>query len=319
MTLSDPARHRLEAAYRRLIRWYPAAYRAEREQEMLGTLCDMAEPDQTRPTPRERTSLLRGAVRAHAREAGDGIRGATAAATVPVAALVTGYLVALWALTALDATGLTETVSIGSLLDHLGLAIITTFWLGVIVSVRLDHTRSARVFAVAAGLAATSAPYASAHLTVTVGALLVLLAPSLRPDRSELLAAGRLAALITPVSVVFAVATFAVSVPANSRQPFSMHLDAQSLQIGMAVALVVAVVLVLHRAGTRGLLTALVIASATTYTLMPIHDLLPRGSFLAAAVLYGLLPVVAKAALAFTAVTTALSHLRRVLHRPRTA
>ncbi|GGM88662.1 hypothetical protein GCM10011609_26760 [Lentzea pudingi] len=318
MTLSDPA-SRLEHAYRRLLRWYPAGYRAEREQEMLGTLCEMAEPGQTRPTARERASLLGGAVRAHAREAGDGIRGATAAATVPVAALVTGYLVALWALTALDGTGLTESVEIGSVLDHLALAIITSFWLGVVVSVLLGHTRSVRVFAVAAGLTAASTPYASAHLTVAVGALLVLVAPSLRPDRGELRNAGRLAALVTPVSVVFAVATFAVSVPAGSRQPYSMHLDAQSLQIGMAVALVVAVVLVLRRTGARGLLTGLVIASAATYTLMPIHDLLPRGTFLAATVLYGLLPVVAKAAVAFTAATTALNHLRRVLRRPRTA
>lgn len=318
MTLPDPAA-RLERAYRRLLRRYPAAYRAKREQEMLGTLCEMAEPSQTRPTARERASLLGGALRAHAREAGNGIRGATAAATVPVAALVTGYLVALWALTALDGTDLTESVEIGSVLDHLALAIITTFWLGVVVSVLLGHTRSARVFAVAAGLTAASTPYASAHLTVAVGALLVLLAPSLRPDRSELRTAGRLAALVAPVSVVFAVATFSVSVPANSRQPYSMHLDAQSLQVGMAVALVVAVVLVLRRAGTRGLLTALVIASATTYTLMPIHDLVPRGTFLAATVLFGLLPVVAKAALAFTAVTTALGHLRRALRRPRSA
>ncbi|MDX8148831.1 hypothetical protein SK854_42410 [Lentzea sp. BCCO 10_0061] len=75
----------------------------------------------------------------------------------------------------------------------------------------------------------------------------------------------------------------------------------------------------LHRAGGRGLLTALLIASATAYTLQPINDLLPRGSFLAATVLFGLLPVVAKTAVAFTAVTAALSHLRRLLHRPRTA
>ncbi|WP_330276167.1 hypothetical protein OG205_11390 [Lentzea sp. NBC_00516] len=322
MTLSDPA-SRLEHAYRRLLRWYPATYRAEREQEMLGTLCEMAEPGQAQPTARERASLLRGAVRAHVREAGEGLRGATAAATVPIAALVTGYLVAVWALIALDATGLTDAVRVGSALDHLALAITTTFWLGIVVSVLLSHTRSARVFAAAAALTGLFAPDAGegsgAHTTVVIGALLVLLAPALRPGRSERLAAGRVAALVTPVCVVFAAATSGTQVAAHSRQPFLMELDSQSLPIGMVVALVVAVVPVLHRAGSRGLLTALLIASATAYTLQPINDLLPRGSFLAATVLFGLLPVVAKTAVAFTAVTAALSHLRRLLHRPRTA
>jgi hypothetical protein len=322
VTLSDPA-SRLEHAYRRLLRWYPAAYRAEREQEMLGTLCEMAEPGQTRPTPQERPSLLRGAVWAHVRAAGDGLRGATAAATVPIAALVTGYLLAVWALVALDATDLTDAVHVGSVLDHLALAITTTFWLGIVVSVLLSHNRSARVFAAAAALTAAFTPDAGegsgAHTTVVIGALLVLLAPALRPGRSERLAAGRVAALVTPVCVAFAAATFATPVPAYSRQPFPMDLDSQSLPIGMAVALVVAVVPVLHRAGSRGLLTALLIVSTAAHTLQPINDLLPRGSFLAATVLFGLLPVVAKTAVAFTAVTTAYSHLRRVLHRPRTA
>jgi hypothetical protein len=318
VTLSDPAA-RLETAYRRLLRWYPATYRAEREQEMLGTLCEMAEPGQTRPTARERASLLRGAVRAHVREAGDGLRGATAAATVPIAALVTGYLVAVWALIALDATGVTDAVHVGSALDHLALAITTSFWLGAVLSVLLSHIRSARVFAAAAALTALFAPDVGegpgAHMTVVVGALLVLLAPALRPGRSERLTAG----LVAPVCVAFAAATVATQVPAYSRHPFTMDLGSQSLPVGMVVALVVAVVPVLHRAGSRGLLTALLIVSAAAPTLQPINDLLPRGSLLASTVLFGLLPVVAKTAVVFTAVTAARSRLRRVLHRPRTA
>ncbi|MGW6441482.1 hypothetical protein [Lentzea sp. NPDC055074] len=320
MALPDPA-SRLEQAYRRLLRWYPAAYRAEREQEMLGTLCEMAEPGQIRPTARERASLLRGAARAHVRAAGDALRGATAAATMPVAALVTAYLVAVWALVALDATGLTDAVRVGSALDHLALAITTTSWLGVLMSALLDHTTSAKVFAAATALTASFAPDVGegpgARTTVVVGALLVLLAPTLRPDRGEWAAAGRIAALAAPVSAAFAVATGATQVPAYSRQSFPMDLDSQALPIGMAVALVATAVAVLRRAGGRGVLTALVIASATTYTLQPINDLLPRGSLMAMSVLFGLLPIVAKTAVAFAAVTTAHSHVRRVLRRPR--
>ncbi|WP_439658518.1 hypothetical protein ACSHWB_39995 [Lentzea sp. HUAS TT2] len=322
MTLPDPA-SRLEQAYRRLLRWYPATYRAEREQEMLGTLCEMAEPGQTRPTARERTSLLRGAVRAHVRAAGDGVRDVVAAATVPIAALVTGYLLAVWALIALDATDLTSTMIAGTIIDCLALAITTTFWLGVVVSVLLDHTRSARVFAAATALTASLTPDvgngSDAHLSVVIGALLVLLAPALRPGRGELLVARRVVALAAPVCLVFAAATSGMQVPAHSRQSLPMYLDSQAIPIGMIVALVVTVVPFLRWHGSRGLLTTALIASATAYTLQPVNDLLPRGSLLAGAVLFALLPVVAKAAVAFTAVTTALSHVRRVLRRPRTA
>ncbi|MFJ8962402.1 hypothetical protein ACIRG5_23725 [Lentzea sp. NPDC102401] len=195
--------------------------------------------------------------------------------------------------------------------------VTTTFWFGIVVSVLLGHTRSARVFAATAALTALFAPDAGegsgAHTTIVIGASL---APALRPGRSERLAAGRVAALVTPVCAAFAAATSATQVPAYSRQPFPVELDSQSLPIGMLVALVVAIVAVLHRARSRGLLTALLIATATACTVQPINDLLPRGSSLAAAILFGLLPIVAKAAVAFTAVTAALSHLRR---RPRIA
>ncbi len=53
----------LERRYRRLLRWYPAAYRAANEHEMLGVLLDCAAADQRRPTAREHVDLLRGALR----------------------------------------------------------------------------------------------------------------------------------------------------------------------------------------------------------------------------------------------------------------
>ena len=323
MTRSDPAPHRLEHAYRRLLRWYPAAYRADREQEMLGTLCEMAQPGQIRPTARERASLLHGAVRAHLRGAGDGIRGATAAAAIPTAALITGYLVAVYALLAFDGMGLTDAVHIGSAWAHVSLAVTTALWTGVVVSVLLGRARSAKVLATGAVLAAPFLPVAgagwNAHMTVVVGGLLLLLAPTtaLRLDKRERLRAGLVAASVAPVSVVFAALTVATSVPARSRHPFTMDLDLQALSIGMTLALVAVTGLVLQRTGARGLLTNLLIASATTYTLDPIHDLLPRGSMLAMTVLFGLLPIVAVTAIAFTATTTALRHLRRALNRPQ--
>ncbi|MCR3750421.1 hypothetical protein [Lentzea californiensis] len=316
MTLSDPAPDRLEHAYRKLLRWYPAAYRADREQEMLGTLCEMARPGQVRPTARERASLVHGAARAHLRGAGDGIRGATAAAAVPTAALVTGYLVALYVLLAFDGLGLTDAVHIESPWGHLALAVTTTLWGGVVVSVLRGRARSAKLLAAGAALTAPFLPVAGAswdaHITVAIGGLLLLLTPTtaLQLGKRERLTAGLVAASIAPISVVFAILTTATSVPARSRHPFTMDLDLLALPIGMTVALVATTGLLLHRTGRRSLLTALLIVSATAYTLEPIHDLLPRGSFLAAAVLFRLLPDVALAAVAFTATTTALRHLR---------
>lgn len=325
MTLSDPASHRLEHAYRRLLRWYPAAYRAAREQEMLGTLCEMAQPGQVRPTTRERASLLHGAARAHLRGAGDGIRRAAAAATVPTAALVTGYLVAVYALLAFDGMGVTNAVHIASAWGHLALAVTTTLWAGVVVSVLRGNARPAKGLAAAAVLTAPFLPALgegpTAHMTVVIGGLFLLLAPTtaLRLDKHEHLPTGLAAASVAPVSVIFAVLTVATSVPARSRQSFAMDLDLQALPIGMALALLAVTGLVLRRTGARGLLTALLIASATTYTLDPIHDLLPRGSHLAMAVLYGLLPYVALMVIVFTATTMALRHLRRALNRPQGA
>ncbi|MGW6935307.1 hypothetical protein ACWGE0_34965 [Lentzea sp. NPDC054927] len=327
MTVADPASHRLEHAYRRLLRWYPAAYRADREQEMLGTLCEMAQPGQVRPTARERASLLRGAVRAHVRGAGDGIRTATTAATIPVAALVTGYLVAVYALLAFDGTGLTDAVHIGSAWSHLALAATTTLWIGAVVSVLRGRARWAKGLAAAAAIAAPFLPGVDAgmgpdaHMTVVIGALLLLLAPApaLQLDKRERLHAGLVTALAAPVSVVFAALTVATSVPAHSRHPFTMDLDEQALPIGMALALFVAAGLVLQRTGARGLLTTLVIASATIYLLDPIYDLLPRGSMVAMPVLYGPFPAIAQTAIAFTATTMALRHVRRVLNRPQGA
>ncbi|MBE7699779.1 hypothetical protein H9623_05570 [Oerskovia sp. Sa1BUA8] len=49
--------------YRRLVRLFPFAYRRDHGTEVLGHLLDGAAPGQSRPTPAERTDLLRAAAR----------------------------------------------------------------------------------------------------------------------------------------------------------------------------------------------------------------------------------------------------------------
>jgi hypothetical protein len=56
----------LERQYRRLLRAYPAQYRNDRADEMLGTLLDTAAPGQRRPRARESWALIFGGIRARA-------------------------------------------------------------------------------------------------------------------------------------------------------------------------------------------------------------------------------------------------------------
>lgn len=53
----------LEGRYRALLRAYPKRYRAERGDEIVGTLLDAAAPGQRRPTAREAASLILGGLR----------------------------------------------------------------------------------------------------------------------------------------------------------------------------------------------------------------------------------------------------------------
>lgn len=59
----------LERHYRRLLACYPAAHRAEHEEEMLDVLLSAARPGQTRPSPADAADLLLGAARIHLRRA----------------------------------------------------------------------------------------------------------------------------------------------------------------------------------------------------------------------------------------------------------
>jgi hypothetical protein len=57
----------LERRYRRLLRAYPAAYRAERGDEIVGTFLDTAGPDRRWPHVRDAADLLGDGLRQHLR------------------------------------------------------------------------------------------------------------------------------------------------------------------------------------------------------------------------------------------------------------
>ncbi len=58
----------LERRYRRILAWYPKAFRADHEEAMLDCLHEAATPSQRWPSLRESASLLAGALRARGRE-----------------------------------------------------------------------------------------------------------------------------------------------------------------------------------------------------------------------------------------------------------
>jgi hypothetical protein len=58
-----PDTSELERRYRRLLRWYPRAYRTERGTELVTTLLDTAGPDRRRPTRRDAVDLAWGGLR----------------------------------------------------------------------------------------------------------------------------------------------------------------------------------------------------------------------------------------------------------------
>lgn len=78
----------LERRYRLLLRAYPAGYRAEYQDEMLGVLMDTAEPGRRWPAPAEALSLLAGAVGGHLRRAFAGPVSAAWRDTAAVAAAI---------------------------------------------------------------------------------------------------------------------------------------------------------------------------------------------------------------------------------------
>jgi hypothetical protein len=85
----------LEARYRRLFAAYPAAQRAEREDEMVGLLLDLAEPGQRRPSRREALSIVTNGLACRARSAEEWRAGLACAGAVAVVVAVAMAVVGL--------------------------------------------------------------------------------------------------------------------------------------------------------------------------------------------------------------------------------
>ncbi|GIG90199.1 serine/threonine-protein kinase [Plantactinospora endophytica] len=60
----------LERRYRRLLHLYPAGYRAERSDELVGTYLELADPQRRWPSPADTADVLRGGLRQRLREQG---------------------------------------------------------------------------------------------------------------------------------------------------------------------------------------------------------------------------------------------------------
>ncbi|MGN9808829.1 hypothetical protein ACTMSW_05650 [Micromonospora sp. BQ11] len=88
----------LERRYRRLLRAYPADYRRERGDEIVGTYLDLAGPGRRRPSPADAADLVRGGLRQRLRAAGaadltPGVRLAAALAFLTAVPLAAAWLV----------------------------------------------------------------------------------------------------------------------------------------------------------------------------------------------------------------------------------
>ncbi|MFI7081393.1 hypothetical protein ACIBO1_29235 [Micromonospora sp. NPDC049903] len=88
----------LESRYRHLLRAYPADYRRERGEEIVGTYLDLADPGRRWPSVADAADLVRGGLRQRLRAAGAGevVPGVRLAALLALA--TAAFLAAFWAL-----------------------------------------------------------------------------------------------------------------------------------------------------------------------------------------------------------------------------
>lgn len=92
----------LERRYRKLLRAYPVGYRAQREEEILGTYLELAGQDRRWPAARDTTDVLAGSLRERLRANGTlgvipGLRVAATVALSVVAGLSAWWLLTMWA------------------------------------------------------------------------------------------------------------------------------------------------------------------------------------------------------------------------------
>ncbi|MDY0912298.1 hypothetical protein [Rathayibacter festucae] len=88
----------LEEQYRRLLRWYPRAWREEHEEALIGTLLDSADDEnRTAPSPTEEWNLAWNGLATHLSRLSPGARAAALTITLANAAFIGLALVALTA------------------------------------------------------------------------------------------------------------------------------------------------------------------------------------------------------------------------------
>lgn len=88
VSVTEEPQAELERRYRRLLRWYPRAYRAAVGAELVTTLLDAAGPDRRRPSRREVVDLARGGLRQRFRlPVGVGVRVTAVAAALALGAM----------------------------------------------------------------------------------------------------------------------------------------------------------------------------------------------------------------------------------------
>jgi hypothetical protein len=294
---------RLERRYRRLLRAYPADYRAERGDEIVGTYLDTVGAERRWPHARDVADLLAGGFRQHLRARhGRGLEtGAPLAATLALAAGT--VLAAFWLLWI-------EVYPAPA--GHSPAAVAWLAWLAAALVAAVRPGRAARVavlVALVATVAVAGAPLAGQHrppllVLVPQAALgLVGLALPVRPGP-----AGRL----LPLLAGLATAAFVLLAGPASALPFAYRWYAGDLLPGGGVALLAAGLAVAAgyavRRDARGLWATLLLLPPVAMLLVP--AVASDGEWLTLAVTTGVLAAASVAAFPL-AVTAHYRYARR--------
>jgi hypothetical protein len=251
----------LEHGFRRLLRWYPADYRAAREEEMLATLMETSVPGQESPTLRDRLDLAVGAARAHLRRPGTAVRNGVAAAALPAALLAIGVcatrLVTLLMMAVLRSWQIPSAAgpdyAIGPAILKAGLPVVVAVVLAAAVLVRRPAVLRATAAALALGMLGTTVldkpdTGFTRETAYAVGllALFPLVAPAITGVRRRVAAALAVVLVGGPVtsvalldaeyvSAVRSAHSMAVGTPTDAVLPFAASVVIGGVLVGAGV------------------------------------------------------------------------------------
>jgi hypothetical protein len=249
--------------YRSLLRWYPADYRAERGEEIVGTYLDLASSGQRRPSAADVVDLVRGGVHQqlrarHALGLADALPFAATLALSAAAALAGVWLVAAETITVPEGILWTSFGPFATLGAAAWIA-----WLLAPVAALLRLGRPAVLLA----LLITAATIPASALTSYARPPLFVLAPQL--------ALGLVALALPTRRVTYApavVAAAAAGIAALSRPEFFYYNLLGMLPLtalGLASAIVVAGFVFTTRRDARGWWPALVLLGPTLLLAIP--------------------------------------------------